>query len=73
MHSSTWKVWASPGTTLRSRHSFTWGWSDIHADALENHGVAEPAGHVCDRLGLRDQGRCTLAKFIDEYNYLTIT
>lgn len=45
----------------------------IARDALENHGVAEPAGHVCDRLGLRERERCTLAKFIDEYNYLTIT
>jgi hypothetical protein len=45
----------------------------IARDALENHGVADPAGHVCDRLNLRDGDRCTLAKFIDEYNYLTIT
>ena len=45
----------------------------IVLDALENHGVADPAGHVCEKLNLQDRDRCTLAKFIDEYNWLTIT
>ena len=44
----------------------------IACDALENHKVADPAGHVCDRLNLRDGERCTLARFIDEYNWLAI-
>ena len=45
----------------------------IALDAQENHGVTDPAEHVCEELGLQGPGRCTLAKFIDEYNYLTIT
>ncbi len=45
----------------------------IALDAQENHSVADPAEHVCEKLGLQGPGRCILAKFIDEYNYLTIT
>ena len=45
----------------------------IELDAVENHGVADVANHVCDKLNLRDGHRCTLARFIDEYNWLTIT
>ena len=45
----------------------------IALDAQENHSVADPSEHVCEKLGLQGHGRCTLAKFIDEYNYLTIT
>ena len=43
----------------------------IVLDAQEQHEVDDPAVHVCDELGLQDF--CALAKFIDEYNYLTIT
>ena len=43
----------------------------IALDAQEHHGVDKPATHVCDELDLQDF--CALAKFIDEYNYLTIT
>ena len=43
----------------------------IALDAREQHEVHDPAVHVCDELGLQDF--CALAKFIDEYNYLTIT
>ena len=45
----------------------------ISLDARENHGVTDPAGHVCAELDLQGPGRCTMAKFVDEYSYLTIT
>ncbi len=45
----------------------------IALDAQENHGVTDPAEQICAELGLQGPCRCTLAKFIDEYNYLTIT
>lgn len=45
----------------------------IELDALANHGVTDAANHVCERLNLREGDRCTLARFIDEYNWLTIT
>ena len=42
----------------------------IAADARAQHGIADPAGHLSAALGINPP--FTLAKFIDEYNWLTI-
>ena len=43
----------------------------IRQDASEQHGITDPAGYLSQTLGLNPP--YTLAKFIDEYNFLTIT
>ena len=43
----------------------------IRHDASEQHGITDLAGHLSQALGLNPP--YTLAKFIDEYNFLTIT
>ena len=40
------------------------------AGARAQHGIADPAGHLSAALGINPP--FTLAKFIDEYNWLTI-
>ena len=42
----------------------------IAADARAQHGIDDPAGHLSAALGINPS--FTLAKFIDEYNWLTI-
>lgn len=42
----------------------------IASDARAQHGIDDPAGHISDALGL--QTPFSLAKFIDEYNWLTL-
>ena len=43
----------------------------IRQDAVDRYGSADPASHLSKTLGLTPS--YTLAKFIDEYNFLTIT
>ena len=42
----------------------------IAADARANHGIADPAGHLSAELGINPP--FTLAKFVDEYNLVTV-
>jgi hypothetical protein len=42
----------------------------IAADARAQHGIDDPAGQISDALGINPP--FTLAKFIDEYNWLTL-
>ena len=53
---------------------FIWKMADaaraIRRDAIANHEIDDPAGHLSAKLGISPH--YTLAKFIDEYNFLTI-
>ena len=42
----------------------------IAADARGQHGIDDPAGHLSNELGIDPP--FSLAKFIDEYNWLTL-
>ena len=42
----------------------------IRKDAVANHGIDDPAGHLSAMLGISPP--YTLAKFIGEYNWLTL-
>ena len=54
---------------------FIWTMADaaraIHKDALANHEIDDLAGHLSAMLGINPP--YTLAKFISEYNWLTLT
>jgi hypothetical protein len=42
----------------------------IAADARAQHGIDDPAGQISDAVGINSPFK--LAKFIDEYNWLTL-
>ncbi len=42
----------------------------VASDARSQHGIEDPAGHLSSELGI--QPPFSLAKFIDEYNWLTL-